>query len=311
MIQSDSTQTILVTGASGLIGRHLVASLEGKGQRVIRAVRGEVRDSSREVSWDPKQRQIDRDNLARFSPSGIDAVVHLAGANVAGKRWSAAYKQLLLDSRVEGTALISETITSLEPKPKVLACASAIGYYGDRGDKLLDESSSSGGEFLPELCMQWERACQPARDAGVRVANMRIGVVLSPEGGALSKMLTPFKLGGGGIVGNGRQYFSWISLDDVVRAIEHVLMRDQLAGPVNLVAPSPVTNRELTKTLGKVLKRPTIVPMPAFAARLVLGEMGEALLLASTRVAPTALVESGYEFLHTDLESALRHLLEG
>ena len=304
MIESDSTQTILVTGASGLIGRRLVASLEGSGRRVLRAVRRDVQDPARELRWDPERGQIDRDKLA-----GVEAIVHLAGANVAGKRWSPKYKQLLLDSRVDGTALVSETIAALEPKPKVLACASAIGYYGDRGNELLDESSACGGEFLPELCLQWERACQPARDAGVRVANMRIGVVLSPNGGALAKMLTPFKLGGGGIVGSGRQYFSWISQDDVVRAIEHVLANEQVTGSVNLVAPTPVTNRELTKTLGKVLSRPTIMPMPAFAARLLFGEMGESLLLASTRVAPIALVESGFDFLHPDLESALRHLL--
>ena len=304
MSENDATQTILVTGASGLIGRRLVAELEAKGQRVIRAIRREVRDRKRETQWDPERGQIDRDMLA-----SVDAVVHLAGANVAGKRWTPAYKQLLLDSRVEGTALLSETIASLESKPKVFACASAIGYYGDRGNELLDESSVGGIEFLPELCLQWERACQPARDAGVRVANMRIGVVLSPEGGALAQMLTPFKLGGGGVMGNGRQFFSWISLDDVVRAIEHVLEHEQLAGPVNLVAPTPVTNREFTKTLGKVLGRPTIVPMPAFAARLAFGEMADSLLLASTRVAPTALVESGFDFQHAELEPALRHLL--
>jgi uncharacterized protein (TIGR01777 family) len=304
MTPDDSPQTILVTGASGLIGRRLVSKLEGEGRRVIRAVRRDVQDPAREVSWDPERGLIDRKKIA-----SVDAVVHLAGANVAGKRWSRKYKQLLLDSRVNGTTLVSETIASLDPKPKVLACASAIGYYGDRGDVLLDESAACGSEFLPELCMQWERACQPARDAGVRVANMRIGVVLSPEGGALAKMLTPFKLGGGGVMGDGRQYFSWISLDDVVRAIGHVLSNNQISGPVNLVAPTPVTNRELTKTLGKVLSRPTLFPMPSSVARLLFGEMGESLLLASTRVAPTALVESSFDFLHPELESALRYLL--
>ena len=304
MTENNSTQTILVTGASGLIGRRLVALLEGDGRRVIRAVRRDVQDPTRELHWDPERGQIDRDRL-----TGVDAVVHLAGANVAAKRWTPAYKQLLIDSRVEGATLISEAIAALDPKPKVLACASAIGFYGDRGEELLDESAPSGGEFLPEVCLQSERACQAARDAGVRVANMRIGVVLSPEGGALSRMLTPFKLGGGGVLGNGRQYFSWISLDDVVRAIEHVLSHEQLVGPVNLVAPTPVTNREFTKTLGKVLSRPTIFPMPAIVARLAFGEMAEALLLASARVSPTALVESGFDFLHPELETALRHLL--
>ncbi|MGI9458002.1 MAG: TIGR01777 family oxidoreductase, partial [Aeoliella sp.] len=211
--------------------------------------------------------------------------------------------------RVEGTALISEAIAALDPKPKVLACASAIGFYGDRGDTVLDESAASGDSFLPEVCLQWERACKPARDAGIRVASMRLGVVLSTEGGALAQMLTPFKLGAGGVLGSGKQYFSWISLHDAARAIEHVLESDQLSGPVNLVAPTPVTNREFTKTLGKVLSRPTIAPMPAFAARLLFGEMADALLLASTRVIPTALAESGFHFQHPELETALHQLL--
>jgi hypothetical protein len=304
MAESNTPQTIVVTGASGLIGKRLVASLEGAGRRVLRAVRRDVRDPAREFLWDPAQGRIDRDKLV-----GVDAVVHLAGANVAGKRWTPAYKKLLIESRVQGTQLISEAIAALEPKPRVLTCASAIGFYGDRGDELVDESSPSGDGFLPDLCLQWERACQPARDAGIRVANMRIGVVLTPDGGALAKMLTPFKLGAGGVIGSGRQYMSWIALGDLVRAIGQVLDDDQLSGPVNLVAPSPATNREFTKTLGKVLFRPTLFPMPAFAARLAFGEMADELLLASTRVAPTALKRSSFRFDHAELESALRHLL--
>lgn len=305
MAEDNSPPTVAVTGASGLIGKRLVASLEGSGRKVLRAVRRDVRDPAREIRWDPAGRQIDRDKLA-----GVDAVVHLAGANVAGKRWTQAYKQLLRDSRVDGTQLVSETIAALEPKPRVLACASAIGYYGDRGDELLDESSASGEGFLPEVCRQWEAACGPARDAGIRVANMRIGVVLSPAGGALAKMLTPFKLGLGGVMGSGRQYMSWIALDDVVRALEHVLDHNRHTGPVNLVAPAPVTNREFTKTLGKVLSRPTVLPMPAFAARLAFGEMADELLLSSTRVTPAALQGSGFDFQYANLEAALRHLLE-
>jgi hypothetical protein len=304
MAESNTPQTIVVTGASGLIGKRLVASLEGAGRRVLRAVRRDVRDPAREFLWDPAQGRIDRDKLV-----GVDAVVHLAGANVAGKRWTPAYKKLLIESRVQGTQLISEAIAALEPKPRVLTCASAIGFYGDRGDELVDESSPSGDGFLPDLCLQWERACQPARDAGIRVANMRIGVVLTPDGGALAKMLTPFKLGAGGVIGSGRQYMSWIALGDLVRAIGQVLDDDQLSGPVNLVAPSPATNREFTKTLGKVLFRPTLFPMPAFAARLAFGEMADELLLSSTRVAPTALKRSSFRFDHAELESALRHLL--
>jgi hypothetical protein len=304
MAESNTPQTIVVTGASGLIGKRLVASLEGAGRRVLRAVRRDVRDPAREFLWDPAQGRIDRDKLV-----GVDAVVHLAGANVAGKRWTPAYKKLLIESRVQGTQLISEAIAALEPKPRVLTCASAIGFYGDRGDELVDESSPSGDGFLPDLCLQWERACQPARDAGIRVANMRIGVVLTPDGGALAKMLTPFKLGAGGVIGSGRQYMSWIALGDLVRAIGQVLDDDQLSGPVNLVAPSPATNREFTKTLGKVLSRPTLFPMPAFAARLAFGEMADELLLSGTRVAPTALKRSSFRFDHAELESALRHLL--
>jgi len=303
MSNTNNQQTVLVTGASGLIGTKLVAALEADGKRVLRAVRREARNDQ-EISWDPPNRKIDRDKL-----EGLDAVIHLAGANVAGKRWTNAYKQLLIDSRVDGTTLIAETIASLDRKPQVFACASAIGYYGDRGNEELDESASCGDSFLPELCMQWEHASHPARDAGIRTANMRIGVVLSPEGGGLKKMLLPFKLGGGGILGNGRQYFSWITLDDVVRAIQYVVANESLTGPVNLVTPNPVTNREFTKTLGRVLSRPTVLPMPAFAARLMFGDMADELLLGSARVVPSALTNAGFSYQHAELEPALRHLL--
>ena len=296
--------TIVVTGASGLIGAKLVAALKTDGKRVLCAVRREAHNDE-EISWDPAAGKIERDKLV-----GADAVIHLAGANIAGKRWSEAYKQLLIDSRVDGTTLIAEAVASLDPKPRVFACASAIGYYGDRGEVELDETAACGDGFLPEVCLQWERACQPARDADIRTVNMRIGVVLSPDGGALKEMLTPFKLGGGGIVGSGRQYFSWISLDDVVRAMQLVIDNESLSGPVNLVAPNPVTNREFTKTLGRVLSRPTVLPMPAFAAKLLFGEMAEALLLASTRVVPGALASAEFVFQHTELEPALRHLLK-
>lgn len=305
MSAEGSNRKIVVTGASGLVGTPLVNSLEAAGHEVLRAVRREVRDPAKELFWNPAAGEIDRDKLA-----GADAVVHLAGANIAGKRWTEDYKQTLIDSRVDGTTLISETMASLDPKPRVLACASAIGYYGDRGVEVLDESASSGDAFLPEVCLQWERACQPARDAGIRVANMRLGVVLSPEGGALAKMLPPFKMGAGGVLGSGKQYFSWISLNDAVDAIEHVLETQDITGPVNLVAPAPVTNREFTKALGKVLSRPTVIPMPAFAAKLALGEMADALLLASTRVDPKVLRETQFQFQHPTVESALRDLLQ-
>ncbi len=296
--------TIVVTGASGLIGPKLVAALEADGKRVLRAVRRDVQ-SEQELRWDPAAGTIDRDRL-----EGVDAVIHLAGANIAGKRWTEAYKQTLIDSRVDGTTLIAKTIAGLERKPRVFASASAIGFYGHRGETELDESAACGDGFLPEVCMQWERACEAAQEAGIRTVNLRIGVVLSPEGGALQKMLLPFKLGAGGVLGHGRQYFSWIALDDVVRAIQFAVENDSLAGPVNLVSPNTVTNREFTKTLGRVLSRPTVLPMPAFAARLAFGEMADSLLLASTRVVPKALAAAGFDCQHPELEPALRHLLD-
>ena len=309
MADSPDQSTVLVTGASGLIGTQLVAALEADGKRVLRAVRRPAKNDQ-EVSWDPPAGTIERDKL-----TGVEAVVHLAGAGIAAKRWSESYKQLLIDSRVDGTKLIAETIASLEDKPRVFACASAIGYYGDRGNTELDESATSGDGFLPEVCMQWERACQAARDAGIRTVNMRIGVVLSADGGALKEMLTPFKLGGGGILGSGRQYFSWIALDDIVRAMQFILDDSanggSLDGPVNLVSPNPVTNREFTKTLGRVLSRPTVLPMPAFAARLLFGEMADALLLASTRVVPSRLADAGFSYQYAELDPALRHILAG
>ncbi len=307
MTAAPKSSTVLITGASGLIGSQLVAAFEAEGHRVLRAVRRNAQNDQ-ELSWDPTAGTIDRNKLEGIA-GGLDAVVHLAGANIAGKRWTKAYKQLLIDSRVDGTTLIAETIANLNLKPKVFACASAIGYYGNRGNDELDEATACGDSYLPELCMQWERSCQAARDAGIRTANMRFGVVLSPKGGALQKMLTPFKLGAGGILGNGRQFFSWISLDDAVRAIQFVTDNDSLSGPVNLVSPNPVTNHEFTKTLGRVLSRPTVLPMPAFAARLLFGDMADPLLLASARVVPSALTEAGFSYHHAQLEPALRHLL--
>jgi uncharacterized protein (TIGR01777 family) len=294
---------ILITGASGMIGSHLMRVLESSGHAVLSAVRREARND-REVRWVPERGEIDRAKL-----QGIHGVVHLAGASIAGQRWSTAYKQEIRESRVKGTRLISETIAQLDPKPRVFACASAIGYYGDRGDAVLDESAAPGEGFLPEVCLAWENSCEAARAAGIRTVNMRTGVVLSTEGGALKSMLLPFKLGAGGKVGSGKQYFSWMALDDIVSAMKFVLESDSLSGPVNLVSPHVVTNYEFTKTLGKVLSRPTIFPMPAFAARLALGEMADELLLASTRVVPAKLVQAGFQFAYPQLEPALRHVL--
>lgn len=302
---SDTPQTIIITGASGLVGSALVSALENAGHKVIRAVRREVKDSARELYWNPDTGEIDAE---RFE--GADAVVHLAGEGIADKRWNETVKQRILHSRTKGTLLIAETMANCENKPHTLACASAVGYYGDCGETVLTEQSPAGNDFLADVCQQWEAACQPARDAGIRVANMRIGVVLSTKGGALAKMLLPFKLGAGGVLGSGQQYFSWITLDDLVSGIHHVLKTDSLSGPVNMTAPNPVTNHKYTKTLGSVLGRPTIFPVPAFAARLAFGEMADALLLASMRVKPAVLTDTGFSFAHAELEPALEHLLK-
>jgi uncharacterized protein (TIGR01777 family) len=298
-------QRIIVTGASGLVGRSLTAALEKAGATVIRAVRRPVRDPSNELSWNPEAGDIDAEKF-----EGADAVVHLAGENIADRRWTESFKQKIRNSRVIGTRLIAETIARSSRRPRTLVCASAIGYYGDRGDTTLAEAATPAGDFLGRVCQEWEAACQPARDAeGVRVVNARIGVILSTEGGALKKMLLPFKLGLGGKIGNGQQFMSWIALDDVVGAIVHVLATADVSGPVNVVAPRAVTNATYTETLGRVLGRPTIFPMPAFAARLAFGEMADALLLSSTRVVPQALQMARYDFQYPELEPALRHLL--
>jgi len=297
---------ILVTGSSGLIGSALVPFLTAGGHRVIRLIRSQSQTPTLGESWgwDPERGTIL--SAGRDEP---EAVVHLAGENIAGARWTQRQKALIRDSRVKGTRVLSDLMGRRSPPPKVLVCASAIGYYGDRGDEILREESASGSGFLPEVCREWEAACQPAAEKGIRVVNLRIGVVLSPLGGALAKMLTPFKLGAGGVIGSGRQYMSWVAVDDVVSTIHFALTHDSLRGPVNSVAPNAVTNRDFIQTLGRVLSRPTLIPMPAFVARLAFGEMAEALLLASTRVEPARLLESGFTFRYPDLESALRYLL--
>ncbi len=293
---------VAITGSSGLVGGELVSLLKTEGHSVTRIVRGMAGEG--EVAWHPDREEFDSAPL-----EGVDAVVHLAGENIAGGRWNKARKQRMRDSRIVGTRLLCEGLAKMKAPPKTLVAASAIGIYGSRGEEVLDESSSTGEGFLPVLCQDWEAAAKAAVDVGMRVVNIRIGLVLSPKGGALTKMLLPFKLGGGGIVGSGKQWWSWISLDDTVGAIHHAIVTESLRGPVNLVAPNSVTNREFTKTLGRVLKRPTIVPLPAFFLRLALGEMAHELLLASDHVKPRALVASGYEFQHPELEVALRHVL--
>lgn len=293
---------IAITGSTGLVGSALVPFLTTGGHHVTRIVRTSA--TEHDAVWNPATGQIDARRL-----EGLDAVVHLAGENIAAGRWNAERKARIRDSRVQGTKLLSETLAKLQRPPRVLLSASAIGFYGDQGDRELTEESPSGSGFLPEVCREWEAATDAAKRAGIRVAHLRFGVILTPAYGALAKMLTPFRLGLGGRIGGGRQWMSWIALDDTVGSIHHVLATETLHGPVNAVAPQPVRNREFTQTLGKVLWRPTPFPMPGFVARVAFGEMANELLLASTRVIPRVLLDSNYRFLHGDLESALRHLL--
>jgi uncharacterized protein (TIGR01777 family) len=295
---------VMISGSGGLIGSALVTHLNQQGDHVVRLVRRGPAVPGKEVVWGPEVGSIDARGV-----EGLDALVHLAGENIAARRWTAAQKARIRDSRVVGTRLLAETLARLESPPKVWICASAIGFYGDRGDDELDESSGPGTGFLADVCQAWESATVPAQQPGVRVVCLRIGVVLSAAGGALAKMLLPFKLGLGGRIGSGQQYMSWIAVDDAVRAIVHGILTDACAGPINAVAPEPASNAEFTKTLGRVLRRPTIFPMPAFAARLAFGEMADELLLASTRVRPARLSQTGFSFQFPNLEAALRHVL--
>lgn len=295
----------LVTGASGLVGSALLPLLVSKGHRITRMVRTKSRDSSDEILWDPRN-----EVLAPAAIEGFENIIHLAGENIAGGRWNAERKRRIRDSRVKGTRLLAEALAGTTRPPKVMVCASAIGFYGDRRQELLTEDSRPGRGFLPDVCQEWEKAAGPAAERGIRIVNLRIGVVLSPKGGALAKMLLPFRLGLGGKIGSGDQFMSWIALDDLVRIVHYAIHSQTLEGPVNAVAPNPATNREFTSKLGRVLSRPTFLTLPAFAARLFLGEMADGLLLASTRVEPAALRASGYKFRFSNLENALNHMLK-
>ena len=297
--------SVAITGAGGLVGSALSHAAAERGLRVQRLVRRTPESYESEIQWDPQRGLTNPDRL-----EGVGAVVHLAGENIAGGRWTEQRKQRIRDSRVVGRTTLARSLAGLQQPPRVMVCASAVGIYGDRGDELLDEASPPGSGFLADVCREWEQATEPAAAAGIRVVNLRIGLVLSRRGGALQAMLLPFKLGVGGRVGSGRQYWSWIALDDLVGAILHAIDSSQLGGPVNAVSPNPATNAEFTKTLGRVLGRPTIVPLPAFAAKLVLGQMAQDLLLASTRVVPRRLTESGFTFQFPELEPALRHALD-
>jgi uncharacterized protein (TIGR01777 family) len=293
---------ILVSGSTGLIGTALVSSLEKDGHTVKRLVRKSPA-SENEIFWDPGSK-IDSSKL-----EGFDAVVHLAGESIMG-RWNEEKKAKIRNSRVEGTKSLAQGLASTSNPPKVWICASAIGYYGDRGNELLKEDSPPGTSFLAEACREWESATAAAADKGIRVVNTRFGIVLSDKGGAVKQMLTPFKIGVGGKVGSGKQFYSWIALEDLVEGAKHVFKNETLKGPVNFVSPNPVTNEEFTRILAKVLCRPAVLPMPAFAARKVFGEMADALLLASAKVEPSKLLESHYPFRYPELEGALRNILD-
>jgi len=292
---------ILVSGVSGLIGAALFPSLIARGYDVTRLVRGPAAEEG-QIAWDPAK------PISPEMVSGFDAVIHLAGESIVG-RWTKTKKIQIRDSRVAGTTTLAEALAGAIHKPQVFVCSSAIGYYGDRGNELLNERSKPGTGFLADVCRQWEAATQAAANAGIRTVQMRTGVVLSPKGGALGAMLTPFKMGVGGRIGDGQQWMSWIDVQDMVGAIHHMLNSDLLQGPVNMVAPKPVKNAEFVKTLGSALSRPAILPMPAFAVKLAFGEMGETVLLASQRVEPTQLVMSGYPFRFTDLRASLENSL--
>lgn len=296
---------VLISGSTGLIGSALIPVLNDAGHDVVRLVRSAPKSDGSEVRWDPESERIDSDGL-----EGMDAVVHLAGENIGSARWSREKKARIFDSRVKGTRLLCESLANLARPPQVLVCASAIGYYGNRAAETVNEESTSGFGFLAEVCVEWEIATEPIAETDVRLVNLRMGIVLSREGGPLAKMLPPFKMGVGGVLGSGRQYMSWIALDDAVAAIHHTLITDSLQGPVNNVAPHPVTNREFTKALGRVLRRPTLFPLPSFGLRVMFGrEMANELFLSSTRVAPTRLLDTGYTFQYPDVEGALRHVL--
>ena len=294
---------VVVTGSSGLVGRALVPALWEAGHRVRRLVRRPPAGPD-EVRWDPAAGTIDTAGLA-----GVDAAVHLAGEGIAEKRWTPTQKARIRDSRVQGTGLLARSLAALDPRPRLLLSGSAVGYYGDGGERELSEASPRGDGFLPELVEEWERAAQPAVDAGIRTVFLRTGIVLSPTGGAMGKTLPLFKLGLGGPIGNGRQWWPWISLDDEVGAIVH-LLEAEVSGPVNLTAPNPVRYAEYAKAQGRALHRPAFLPVPALGPRLLLGkELAESLLGDSQRVLPTRLAESGYEFRHPHIDAAMTAML--
>ncbi|QDV16160.1 Epimerase family protein [Gimesia panareensis] len=298
---------VLISGSSGLVGSALCQRLESEPDcEIVRLVRKQSPDTpDTTVVWNPAEGQLEPEAFA-----GIDAVIHLGGVNIASKRWSPEMKQKIFNSRFQSTSLLASQLAALEQKPSVMLCASAVGFYGDRGDERVDETSARGAGFLADVCQAWEEATHSARDAGIRVVNMRFGMILDQKGGALSQMVTPFKMGVGGKLGSGKQYWSWIALPDVINAILFCLEHTELSGPVNFVAPDEVTNLEFTKTLGKVLSRPTCLPVPAWGIKTLFGEMGQELMLTSARATPTKLTEAGFQFQYPKLEVAFRSVLQ-
>jgi uncharacterized protein len=295
---------ILMSGSHGLVGKALTKSLATDGHEVVKLVRRERSPGAPEVEWHPNQGRIDAEQL-----EGFDVVVHLAGENIASGRWTGEKKRAIRESRVKGTSLLSEALARLSRPPSLFLSASAIGYYGDRGDELLTEKSAPGKGFLPSVCIEWENATRPAVEKGIRTVYTRFGIILDRNEGALAKMLPPFKMGIGGKIGDGKQWMSWIALDDVVGGLKFLIADTPTRGPVNFVSPNPVTNAEFTKVLGRVLSRPTFFPVPAFGVRLAFGEMADALLLSSQKVEPSVLKNRGFSFSWPTLEPALKHLL--
>jgi uncharacterized protein len=293
---------IVVAGASGLVGSALARKLKAEGAEVTPLVRSAAK--SGEIEWHPDRGSIDAPALEDF-----DAVINLAGDGIADGRWTEEKKRRILDSRVNGTRLLSETMANLSRKPKTFINASAVGFYGSRGDELVDEDSGPGEGFLASVCRQWESATAPAEQAGIPVVKLRLGVILTKDGGIMGSMLRPFKLGLGGKVGSGEQVISWVAMDDVVAVISFILQNESVRGPINAVAPHPVTNEEFTRTLGRVLSRPTFMAMPAFAARLAFGEMADEMMLSSTRVAGKVLNAAGFKFQYPEIEGAVRAML--
>ncbi len=300
-IEKERTMRILITGASGLVGTALSAYLQGCGHRVVPLVRTRRND---QPWWD-----IGAGTLDWGAEPHFEAVIHLAGESIMSGRWTAAKKERIRMSRVSGTTLLAQSMREKEIKPELFICCSAVGFYGDRGDEELTEQSPAGTGFLSQVCQEWEAACAPAVDAGIRTVNTRFGMVLSPNGGALAKMLLPFRLGLGGPAGNGRQFMSWIDIEDLCGAVAHIIENRSLHGPVNLASPQPVRNKEFSQTLGKTLHRPAVLPAPALALRLLLGEKADALLLSSTRAVPQKLLDSGFSFTYPRLQEALHHNL--